>query len=264
MIKPLHACRRLLPAAFMLAAATAPAGGETFDAGAGWKGEVVRDGNGRLESCAVLRAFEDDSVVSFALSRDGDFFLVVGNPRFHLPDGGRRTIRYRVDEGLVYEASADLLRQTAIIDLPDADGAQDLLRHGGWLFLDGLDEEVGYALDGARQSLRAMADCVTQALAAERTPVPARPEKAAPVATGGIEVELGTYDAERTARTDWLHMKKVLGGLLDGHEPLFVTRTRNRDGRAFTVLRIAGFATGEDAARFCTAMRAKKRECTVR
>ncbi|WP_448190251.1 hypothetical protein [Azospirillum sp. sgz301742] len=212
-----------------------------------------------MESCAVAREFDDDSVLSFALTRERDFFLVVGNPRFHLPEGQTRTVRYKVDKGLVYEAPADLLRQSAIIDLPDADGTQDLLRHGTWLYLDGLGDDVGYALEGARNSLRAMTDCVAQALAAEKGPAVG----AAPAASG-VEVELGTYDAEPKARVDWLHMKKVLGQLLDGREPMFVTRTRSKDGRAFTIVRIAGFAGREEAMRFCTAMRAKKQECTVR
>jgi hypothetical protein len=260
MIEPFEFCRRLLPAAVMLAAATVPARGETFDAGTAWKGNIVRNGNGQLESCAVLRDFEDNSVLSFALTRDRDFFLVVGNPRFHLPEGETRTVRYRVDKGLVYEAPADMLRQSAIIDLPDADGTQDLLRHGDWLFLDGLGDDVGYALDGARQSLRAMSDCVARGLAAET----AAPVVAAAPAAGGAEVELGTYAAEPVAREDWQHMKKVLGGLLDGREPTFATRTRSKDGRAFTVVRIAGFAGRDEAMRFCKAMQAKKRECTAR
>lgn len=257
MIEPLAICRRLLPAAVMFAVATVPAWAETFDAGTAWKGNIVRGSGGQMESCAVNREFEDDSVLSFALTRDRDFFLVVGNPRFRLPEGAMRTVRYKVDRGLVYEAPADMLQQSAIIDLPDADGTQELLRHGNWLFLDGLGGDVGYALDGARQSLRALTDCIARTLAAETVAAPL-------VATGGTEVELGTYAAEPLARQDWLHMKKVLGGLLDGREPMFVTRTRSKDGRAFTVLRIAGFAGRDEAARFCKAMQAKKRECTAR
>ena len=257
MTKPPQFCRRLLPAAVMLAVATSPAWAETFDIGTAWKGNVVRNGNGRIESCAVMRTFDDDSVLSFALTRDHDFFLVVSNPRIPLPGAGAGTVRYMVDNGLAYEAPAEAVRQSVVIDLPDTDAMQELLRNGTWLFLDKLGD-VGYSLDGTRQSLHALSGCVEQALAVDSAPVKAVP------ATGGAEVELGTYAAEPMAREDWLHMKTVLGGLLDGREPMFVTRTRNKDGRAFTVVRIAGFAGRDEAVRFCKAMQAKKRECTVR
>lgn len=263
MMKPLSWCRSVLPVTVLLAAATAGAAGESFDAGTSWRGNIVRDGNGRVESCAVVREFDDDSVLSFALTRDRDFFLVVSNPRIRLPAGGAVTVRYMVDDGVAYQAPAEAMRQSVVVDLPDTGALRELLGNGNWLFLNELGD-VGYSLKGARQSLRAMADCVERLLAAEG---PAKPGPAVAAGTppvDGVQVELGTYDAETTAHTDWLHMKKVLGGLLDGREPLFVPRTRSKDGRAFTVLRLAGFADRDEAERFCKELQAKKRECTVR
>lgn len=267
MMKPTFWCRSLLPAAIMLAAGTAVAAGETFDAGNAWKGNIVRDGNGQLESCAIIREFDDDSVLSFALTREHDFFMIVSNPRIRLPARGTTSVRYMVDDGVAYKAPAEAMRQSVVVDLPDNGALRELLGNGNWLYLNELGD-VGYSLKGAKQSLRAMADCVERQLAAETAPpVPA---KAGPVAATpapvrtGVEVDLGTYDSEERARVDWLHMKKVLGGLLDGREPLFVTRTRTRDGRAFTALRVAGFAGRDAAARFCQAMQAKKRECGVK
>ena len=252
--------RYLLPAAVMLATVMPAAAAETFDAGPAWKGSVVRDGSGQVESCAVVRDFDDDSVLSFALTRDRDFFLVVSNPRNRWPARGAMSVRYMVDDGVGYQAPAEAMRQSVVVDLPDSGALRELLSNGNWLFLNELGD-VGYSLKGARQSLRAMADCVERLLAAESGSLVVA---AATPPVDGVQVELGTYGAEPTARTDWLHMKKVLGGLLDGRDPQFVTRTRAKDGRAFTVLRLGGFAGRDDAARFCDAMRAKKRECTVK
>ena len=265
MTKPLFRCRWLLPAMVLLAAGTAAAG-ETFDAGAAWKGHIVRDGSGRLESCAVTRAFDDDSALSFALTRDADFFMIVSNPRTRLSAGGAFTVRYMVDNGVVYQASAEAMRQSVVVDLPDNNALRELLSTGNWLFLNELGD-VGYSLQGAKQSLRAVAVCVERLLADENAPAaPANMQPAAVAAPAhmGVGVELGVYDTEERARVDWLHMKKVLGGLLDGREPQFLARTRTRDSRAFTALRVAGFADRAEAERFCTAMQAKRRECIVK
>lgn len=258
MMKPLAWCRRALPVTVLLAAATAAAAGETFDAGTAWRGSIVRNGNGTLESCAVMREFDDDSVLSFALTREQDFFMIVSNPRARMPPGDAFSLRYRVDNGVVYQAPAEAMRQSVVVDLPDNAALRELLGNGNWLYLNELGD-VGYSLQGARQSLRAMADCVARELTAESAPA-----KAEPAVPGGVAVDLDTYDTEERARVDWLHMKKVMGGLLDGREPSFLTRTRSRDGRAFTVLRIGGFAGRDEAARFCAAMQAKKQSCVVK
>ncbi|HYG91843.1 MAG TPA: hypothetical protein VD978_36965 [Azospirillum sp.] len=262
-MKPLSWCCRLLPVTVLLAAATAAAAGETFDTGAAWRGNIVRGGNGTLESCAVMREFDDDSVLSFALTRDQDFFMIVSNPRTRLPPGGAFSVRYMVDNGVVYQAPAEAMRQSVVVDLPDNAALRELLGNGNWLYLNELGD-VGYSLQGAKQSLRAMADCVTRQLAAERAPAKAEPARATVPSPDGVVVDLDTYDTEERARVDWLHMKKVTGGLLDGREPSFLTRTRSRDGRAFTVLRVGGFAGRDEAARFCAAMQAKKRNCAVK
>ncbi|PWC56169.1 SPOR domain-containing protein [Azospirillum sp. TSO22-1] len=259
-MKPFSWCRRLLPVTILLAAAAAAQAGETFDAGTAWRGNVVRDGNGRLESCAAMREFDDDSVLSFALTREQDFFMIVSNPRTRVPPGGVFSVRYMVDNGVVYQAPAEAMRQSVVVDLPDGAALRELLSNGNWLYLNELGD-VGYSLQGAKQSLRAMADCVARQLAAENAPARVEPAIAAAPAPGGVVVELDTYDVEERARADWLHMKTVMGGLLDGREPLFLTRTRSKDGRTFTVLHVGGFAGRDEAERFCAAMKARKREC---
>lgn len=260
----------LLPAAAMLVTATAAAADqESFDAGVAWRGNVVRDAGDRFESCAVMRAYDDDSVLSFALTREHDFFMIVSNPRIRMPPGAAFSVRYTIDNGIVYQAPAEALRQSVVVDLPDNAALREMLGNGGWLFLNELGD-VGYSLQGAGLGLRALADCVERTLTAERMPpadaTTARPgpATAVPQAAAGAAAELDTYDSEALARTDWQHMTKVMGSLFDGREPQFVTRTRSRDGRAFTVLRVAGFTDRDAATRFCTALKAKKRDCTVK
>ncbi|WP_431855719.1 SPOR domain-containing protein [Azospirillum sp.] len=262
-MKPLSWCLRLLPFAILLAASTAVAAGETFDAGTAWRGNIVRNGNGALESCAVMREFDDDSVLSFALTREQDFFMIVSNPRTRMPPGGAFGVRYMVDDGVVYQAPAEAMRQSVVVDLPDNAALRELLGNGHWLYLNELGD-VGYSLQGAKQSLRAMADCVTRQLAAETGPVKGASAIVAGLASGGVVAELDLYASEERARVDWLHMKTVMGGLLDGREPLFLTRTRSKDGRSFTLLRVGGFAGRDEAAQFCAAMRAKKQNCVLK
>lgn len=287
MMPILRHLRTAVAAALLLGTPLSPVLAEEFDAGLLWSGSIVRDRTGRLESCAVVRMFDDDSVVTFALTRSRNFFLVVSNPAFRLPEGGKRMLAYRVDEGAAYPAPADLLARSVIIDLPDDDRTQALLHRGEWLFVQGLFdggqdvEALGYSLEGAGQSLPKLAGCVDAALAAEQrvagattgTTAPAGPPPVAGTADpapvpaakpDGVTVDLSTFASEATARSDWEHMKTVFAPLLAGREPVFARRTRSSDGRVFTTVRIPGFADRDEAERFCKALAARRQECRLR
>lgn len=262
-----------------------------------WETKTIRDARGRLESCAIVRAFDDASILSFALSRERDFFMVVSNPDLHLPSGWGGMAHYAIDDGLEFRAYAEAVGGSLIVDLPESAALQVMLGDGSWLYIGELGDR-GYALDGLKVGLRSLGKCVDQAMAAEAgagakpketaaapepakpaaatTPVPAQaqtsppvpaaptPAPPAPSAAAVVEADLGTYDFEETARTDWPHLQRRLSPLLNNREPVIRPRIRSRDGRVFYSLRVGGFPDRAAAERFCNAVEAKKQECTAR
>lgn len=282
----------------LLGLALAAAGGQAQAAPAAeppvWETKAIRDARGRLESCAIVRAFDDASILSFALSRERDFFMVVSNPDLHLPSGWGGMAHYAVDDGLEFRAYAEAVGGSLIVDLPESAALQVMLGDGSWLYIGELGDR-GYALDGLKAGLRALGKCVDQAVVAEAgttakpketaaasepakpaaasvpapapasTPAPAQTASApqAPSATA-VEADLGTYDFEETARADWPHLQRRLSPLLNNREPVFRPRVRSRDGRVFYSLRVGGFPDRAAAERFCNAVAARKQECTAR
>lgn len=277
-------------AGLALLAGAGPAPGAPQPEPSVWETKTLRDPQGRLESCVAMREFDDSSILSFALSRDRDFFLLVSNPGLHLPSGWGGMAHYAVDDGLEFRAYAEAVGGSLIIDLPETAALQVMLSDGTWLYIGELGDR-GYALDGVKRALWSLAGCVDQALAAEAapaakpkqaaaSPAPAKPmpapaptqlsaratppASAEPPVPSAAEADLGTYDFEETARADWPHLQKRFGPLLADREPILRQRIRSRDGRAFYSLRVGGFPDRAAAEQFCRALEAKKQECTVR
>jgi len=152
-------CQTLVLAAALLAAAV-PASAESFDTGSIWEGTAFRDGDGKLKSCAVGRKFQNGTTLSFAQTREQDFFVVLQNTTIDLPQGEKGVVRYSVDQGVGYTANAYLMRDNVVVDLPNTPAVKDLLVGGTWLSLEGVERHEEYSLKGVGESLKALAACM--------------------------------------------------------------------------------------------------------
>jgi hypothetical protein len=229
-----------------------------------WEGEEIFNSQGRLESCAVTRNYAGDDVVSLALGEDGAVLLVLTRFGLQPPPGWRGFITLSVDDGLPQRVPAETVHRSVAMDLTDAAALRALLPVGRRLYFMELNEK-GYSLEGLDVGLRALADCVARRRPAEAAVADA-PEKSPEVTpeTKQIIADLDTYVSEAAALEDWAMMKKKFADVLAGREASFPIRTRNKDGRAFIVMRFSGFRDQAEAQGFCLAMQARKRACIVR
>ncbi|WP_448188231.1 SPOR domain-containing protein [Azospirillum sp. sgz301742] len=281
MNKPPSSLRRtlLLAAAFLTVAA--PALAEGFKAGSPWEGTIFRDARGQVKSCVAAQKFDTGTTLSFALTREKDFFLILQNTPIDLPKGERLSVGYSIDHGLAYTAPAYMVRDSVVVDLPTGPAVRDLLSTGQWLSVEGVERTEDFSLKGVGESLKALAACVEQTPAVARAPEPPpAPVAAAPVApppapiaatppaepapataadpaVGGVQVQVGTYVSENRAGAEWKRLQKRMSPLFDAYEPLFVPQTRSTDGTVLTLVRLTGFADREAAAQFCQEVKAK-------
>lgn len=247
----------LLAAAFLTVAA--PAWAEGFKTGSLWEGTIFRDGRGQVKSCVAAQKFDTGTTLSFALTREKDFFLILRNTAIDLPKGERMSLGYAIDHGLAYTAQAYMVHDNVVMDLPNTPAVRDLLSSGTWLSVEGAERSEDFSLKGVAESLKALTVCLEQpaAVARPQQPEPPTPATAAVPAGGGGQVQVGTYVSENRAEAEWKRLQKRLAPLLDAYEPLFVPQTRSTDGAVLTLVRLAGFADRETATRFCAEVRAK-------
>lgn len=96
-------------------------------------------------------------------------------------------------------------------------------------------------------------DNVTDAIA------PAAEMDPASIASGTVLVQLGAFDDEATARSEWQRLTGRFGELMAGKA--LVVQPAQSGGRTFFRLRAHGFANDDDTRRFCTAMLAENATC---
>lgn len=85
------------------------------------------------------------------------------------------------------------------------------------------------------------------------------PRSAAPAA-GHQAVQLGALESDALARAEWAQLSKRAPGLFAHREPVIVRITRG--DKQFFRLRTAGFASADDADKFCAQAKAKGIACT--
>ena len=83
--------------------------------------------------------------------------------------------------------------------------------------------------------------------------------KSASVSSGAQLAQIGAFDNEEQARTQWARVSKKFGPLMAGKEPVLQQHTVN--GRTFVRLRVAGFGSGDDARSFCESLAAGGTDC---
>jgi hypothetical protein len=79
------------------------------------------------------------------------------------------------------------------------------------------------------------------------------------VAVGSRLVQLGAFDSEDQALSEWDRLYGSFGDYLEGKQRLIQKATSG--GRDFYRLRVVGFDDGSDAQRFCSAFLARKSAC---
>ncbi len=116
---------------------------------------------------------------------------------------------------------------------------------------------------GLGRSLRprlrpALPDPVAYALASatSASSVEVNPET---LPVGSRLAQLGAFESEEVARSEWERLTAQLGDLLDGKRR--VVQRAESGGRIFYRLRAAGFEDLADARRFCSALQAERAEC---
>lgn len=98
----------------------------------------------------------------------------------------------------------------------------------------------------------AVAEAVTEA------PEPA-PVQQASVASGSPLVQIGAFDSDAIANGEWGRISGRFSSLFAGKSP--IVQSTERNGRTFYRLRVAGFASRDDARRFCAALIAEGTDC---
>ncbi len=112
------------------------------------------------------------------------------------------------------------------------------------------------ASDAAPAPARAEAAVVTEARpedAPAPTPAPAK------VSSGASLVQIGAYDSDKLARGEWNRVSGKFGALFSGKG--MVVQEHKANGRSFWRLRASGFASKDEARRFCAALIAEGVDC---
>lgn len=99
--------------------------------------------------------------------------------------------------------------------------------------------------------------------AASRPSEPAAEEPAAPapakVASGSSMAQIGAFDSDKLARGEWNRVSAKHGSIFAGKS--MVVQEHKANGRTFWRLRAGGFASKEEARRFCAALIAQGVDC---
>ncbi|MRX50806.1 SPOR domain-containing protein [Paracoccus sp. S-4012] len=101
--------------------------------------------------------------------------------------------------------------------------------------------------------------------AAAAEPAPAAAPAAAPVIrqsdlpSGAMVVQIGAFDSDAIARSEWDRVAGRNGGLFSGKSQL--VQQTEKGGRTFWRLRVAGFDTPADARGFCESLKAAGTDC---
>lgn len=93
---------------------------------------------------------------------------------------------------------------------------------------------------------------------------PAKPEPAAQqasVASGAAVVQIGAFDSDAVARSEWSRISGKAGGLFNGKGQ--IVQRHESNGRVFYRLRVAGFGSSAEAQKFCASLKALGTDCVA-
>ena len=104
----------------------------------------------------------------------------------------------------------------------------------------------------AAPEVAATATAPAEAPAAEPAAAAAAAVKSASVASGTALVQIGAFDSDAIAGSEWDRVSGRYSSLFAGKSP--VVQKHEAGGRTFWRLRVAGFAGRDDARKFCAAL----------
>ena len=90
-------------------------------------------------------------------------------------------------------------------------------------------------------------------------PTPAAPAAQARPAAGAAMAQIGAFDSDRLARGEWGRVSGKFGALFAGKS--MIVQEHKANGRTFWRLRAGGFASKDEARRFCAALIAEGVDC---
>lgn len=98
--------------------------------------------------------------------------------------------------------------------------------------------------------------------AAAVAPAPQQASTPAPaVASGGSVVQIGAFDSDAIAQSEWNRISGKSGGLFAGKGQIIQKHESN--GRTFYRLRVAGFGSNSEAQEFCGKLKAAGTDCVA-
>lgn len=105
----------------------------------------------------------------------------------------------------------------------------------------------------------AAAEAATAVTEARPEDAPAPTPAPAQVSSGASLVQIGAFDSDKLARGEWNRVSNKFGALFAGKG--MVVQEHKANGRSFWRLRAAGFASKDEARRFCAALIAEGVDC---
>jgi hypothetical protein len=118
---------------------------------------------------------------------------------------------------------------------------------------------VSAAVSAAPVSATAAASTAETKPEAKPEAVAAAAPASASVGSGASLVQIGAFDSDKLARGEWNRVSGKFGGLFAGKG--MVVQEHKANGRSFWRLRASGFASKDEARRFCAALIAEGVDC---
>jgi hypothetical protein len=107
--------------------------------------------------------------LAFIISRDFGWGLVLANDKWDLHVGGDEGVKLQIDDLAQIPGTAKVVDVHGIlIPLENADPVVEAMRHGHTLSIATPDGKVSFKLSGTRDAIGALANCVSEHLAAEK------------------------------------------------------------------------------------------------
>jgi hypothetical protein len=136
----------------------------------GWDGEANFDGNGRFRDCTMTASFKSGTTLAFIISRDLDWGLVLANDDWKLQVGRSEAATVAIDARDPITSTAKAVDARGIlVPLQNSEPVVDALRHGTLLTVASAFGRASFQLTGTQDAIAALAGCVTERLAAEKS-----------------------------------------------------------------------------------------------
>src|SRR5262245_48844795 len=135
----------------------------------GWEGQANHDEDGTFRDCTMTADYANGITLAFIISRDFGWGLVLANDKWNLQVGSEEAVTLAVDMLSPIHSVAKVVDVHGIlVPLENADPVVEAMRHGHTLAVITPAGEVRFKLSGTRDAIAALANCVSENLAAEK------------------------------------------------------------------------------------------------